>query len=429
MPVKILATADLHLGRKSSAIPQDVAESSVKYTWNRFIDLAIHRQVDIVLLGGDIIDRDNRYFEAIGPLQNGFAKLKNEGIQVYVVAGNHDYDVIHSILANREYENVHFLGEQGTWEKQIFSKNNLEIQFAGWSFPSQHFKHNPLNTFERLELDSHKLTIGLLHTEVDMKETNYAPVTTDELATKPVDAWILGHIHKPTDFDKQNSMIGYPGSPHALNPGENGIHGPLFIQAQGKNNITIERIPLSPVRYETINVAIKAGSDETGVREAVTTAIFEHSNALDIENVSWVVYDVELEGEHSSVKDIDRWILQAREDFESETNTGAKVVLRKVVNNVQPAVDNLEELAKHPSPPGKLAETILAINKGETTPFLDKLVEEWKEKQRKLNNAGVYAPLTFKEGGIPGFDKEMALGYIKKECNKLLSVLIQQKEQ
>ncbi|MFO8236010.1 MAG: DNA repair exonuclease [Bacteroidales bacterium] len=429
MSVKILATADLHLGRKSSALPVDAEESSAKYTWNRFVELAIRQQVDIVLLAGDIVDRDNRYFEAIGPLQNGFTKLKEKGIQIYAVAGNHDYDVFQTIVASREYRNVHLLGARGDWEKKLFSKNNLEVQFVGWSFPKQHFKQNPLHSFDDLQLDSHRLTIGLLHSEVDTLESRYAPVTTGELSAKPVDVWILGHIHKPTDFDKQDPLIGYPGSPHAFNSGEKGVHGPLLIELQGKDDVTIERIPLSPVRYETITVKISNGFDEPDAREALTSKIIDHSNELEMENVSWLIYDIELKGEHSSVNEINEWLIYAKDDFEFQTSTGAKVAVRKIVNNVQPAVENLEELAKHPSPPGKLAETILAINKGESTSFLEQLIEEWSETQKRLNHSGIYAPLKNTEGSVIKSDRKQAIDYIQQECNRLLSTLINQQEQ
>ena len=74
MAIKILATGDLHLGKKSSSVPESAEEGSSKFTWNRIIDLSIRNGIDILALTGDIVDQDNRYFEAIGPLQTGFKK-------------------------------------------------------------------------------------------------------------------------------------------------------------------------------------------------------------------------------------------------------------------------------------------------------------------------------------------------------------------
>ena len=88
MAIKILATGDLHIGKKISSSVYDTGGLSAKDTWKRIVDWSIDNDVDIIALTGDIVDRDNRYFEAFGPLQSGFKKLKEKGIQVYMVAGN-----------------------------------------------------------------------------------------------------------------------------------------------------------------------------------------------------------------------------------------------------------------------------------------------------------------------------------------------------
>jgi DNA repair exonuclease SbcCD nuclease subunit len=78
MPIKILATADLHLGKSSADVSG--LHASTKYTWQKIIDYCIHNQIDVLVLCGDIVDWDNRYFEAIGPLQKGFEDLYKHGI-------------------------------------------------------------------------------------------------------------------------------------------------------------------------------------------------------------------------------------------------------------------------------------------------------------------------------------------------------------
>src|SRR5699024_5329588 len=108
MAMKILVTGDIHLGRRSGAIDSSSLHGSTRYIWEEIVNRAILYSVDVVVLTGDVVDRDNRYFEAIGPLQEGFEKLENAGIQVVAVAGNHDFDVLPELLDARHFSNVHF---------------------------------------------------------------------------------------------------------------------------------------------------------------------------------------------------------------------------------------------------------------------------------------------------------------------------------
>ena len=104
MAITVLATGDIHIGKKSSSIFQDAEESATKYSWFRIVDYAIKHEVDVLALTGDVVDRDNRYFEAIGPLQTGFEKLKSAGIAVYMISGNHDFDVLSQLVDSKKYE-------------------------------------------------------------------------------------------------------------------------------------------------------------------------------------------------------------------------------------------------------------------------------------------------------------------------------------
>lgn len=63
--MKLLAAADLHLGRALGGVPSQWAEQySPRHAWTALIDEAVSRKVDAVLLAGDVVDRQNRFFEA-----------------------------------------------------------------------------------------------------------------------------------------------------------------------------------------------------------------------------------------------------------------------------------------------------------------------------------------------------------------------------
>src|SRR5690606_1937215 len=112
--VRILCAGDLHLGRRSSRVPWDGdgAAGSCAEAWMRLVECAIRERVDLVALSGDLVDHDNRWFEAFGPLERGLKRLADAGIPVYAVAGNHDYDTL-----------PHLRSEEHTSELQ--SRENL----------------------------------------------------------------------------------------------------------------------------------------------------------------------------------------------------------------------------------------------------------------------------------------------------------------
>ena len=427
MALKILATADLHLGKKSSNVPDSAEEGSTKYTWNRIVNWAIKNEIDALLLSGDIVDQDNRYFEAIGPLQSGFDKLKRADIAVYMVAGNHDFDVLPQIIGTNKYENVHLLGFNGEWEVKIFSKNGEKVQFVGWSFPKQFVTEDPLLKFNGIKLDSNYTTIGLLHGDVDNRESKYGPIESNNFMNKQVDIWILGHIHKPQEFRNADPYICYPGSPHALSSKEPGIHDLIMLTLEERDDIKVIHVPLSPVRYENITIDITNADNEAVLRDTVTSALFKEANdnIAELENVAFLVYDVYLEGHHTNIKDIETWTIPIVNDYDHEMETEVKLSVRKVIVNVQPKVDNMEELAKQPSPAGILANNILAIQKGGSTEFLDELLKGWNLKLENINTAGTYQPL---RATVKLFDKpDMGVKkYILHECNRLLAELLAQ---
>ncbi|HSH52965.1 MAG TPA: DNA repair exonuclease [Bacteroidales bacterium] len=430
MALTILATGDIHIGKKSSGIRHTADESASKYTWNKIVDYVIKNKVDVLALTGDIVDQDNRYFEAIGPLQAGFEKLKQSDISVYMIAGNHDFDVLPQLINPDRYDNVHFLGANGTWEVDTFYKNGEQIQFVGWSFPKRYVSEDPLLKFNLPDIDTNITTIGLVHGDVNIPDSKYAPLDFSNFLNTPVHIWILGHIHKPQILRNSPPVVYYPGSPHALSAKEQGVHGPILLTINSKTDIPIEQIPLSPIRYETLSIDITDKNDETEVRNAVTSKLVDDAESKidELENVSFLVYDIILEGHHSKIRELETWVNRIS-DYEQEINTTeTRILVRKIVFDIQPKVDNMKELAKESSPAGILAKSIIALQNGESTKFTDHLLEEWKSVHNSITQAGTYHPLRTTER----FKLEQhqdAKQYILNECKRILTELISQHKQ
>lgn len=430
MALKVLVTGDIHIGKKSSGVPEDAEERSTKFTWNRIVDWAIKNGADILALTGDIVDQNNRYFEAIGPLQSGFEKLKQADIAVYMVAGNHDYNVLPQMIDSEKYDNVHLLGNNEEWEMKTFSKNGEKIQFIGWSFTNQHVSEDPFSKFNLTAIDTNITTMGLVHGDVDNPESKYAPIDSNNFLNKSVDTWVLGHIHKPQILRESEPHVCYPGSPHALSSKEQGVHGPILITIESKDDINIKRIPLSPVRYENITIDITNTNDEGSLRDTVTSGLLNDAltKIEQLQDISFLIYDVILEGQHSNIRDLEAWISPIVDDYDHEIETETRLSVRKVLVNVKPKVENMKELAKESSPAGVLANAIIALSNDETTEFLDEILKKWKLEFESINRAGTYQPLRTAEKIQDEPDRE-SKQYILNECNRLLAELIGQQTQ
>jgi DNA repair protein SbcD/Mre11 len=428
MPLKILVTSDIHLGKSSTGVRGAGPETAVRHTWKKIVDTAISGSVDMVALAGDIVDRDDRYFEAVGQLQAGFDRLKQAGIEVIMIAGNHDFDVTTDIMAEGRFDHVTMLGANGTWEVVTRQKGDLTVQFAGWSFPTQHFMQDPTTAFDRSAINPLHPVIGLLHADVGNSESRYGPVDVASLAALPVNAWIIGHVHKPTLLHR-DPPIFYPGSPHALSAKEQGAHGPVILTVDDTGEIGITPLALSPVRYEAIKIDVTGAESEQQLRAGVTSAITEKSEQLknELEAVSYLVYDVTLTGTHTKIKEVEAWLAPL-----SETDAGeigrTTIQVRKLHFEIRPAVSDLRDLARQPSPAGQLADAIIALEEGRSTPFIDALQQKWMEMVRNTGSALVYQPLrNAKPGAVRKGDQD-AKAYLLNECNRLLGDLLAQQE-
>ncbi|HEX3935444.1 MAG TPA: DNA repair exonuclease [Puia sp.] len=420
--MKILASADLHLGKRSSGMRVFGDDCATRHTWQRIVDYAVRHSVDALVLAGDIIDRDNRYFEGSGALQDGFVQLRDAGVEVFLVSGNHDFDVLPQVLRNHPFDNVHLLGVDGNWQAARFERRGEAIQFIGWSFPSRYVEINPLLQLSALVTDPNVLRLGILHCEVDKLDSRYAPVPIRDLQNAQVDVWVLGHIHKPVAFSG-TKLIRYPGSAQSLSAKETGAHGGLLLTVD-ESRIDVETICFSSCWFEELTVDISTVNSEEGLRLLVEDKLSTTANSklTELVDTSYLVFDVHLTGENSRGKEIRNWTEPLKSGYDVRLATGTRTMVREVTAEIRPAVENLEALAAENSPAGVLAQCILALRNGTSTPLLDGIIRQWESRFQSVNNAGTYQPLqeVWQRQGNPRHPR----AFIERECNRLLGELL-----
>jgi len=190
--VRILCTGDLHIGRRPTRLPAGAGERlSAAQAWHDVVAAALERSVDLVILTGDVVDRENRYFEAFGPLEAELHQLAQAKIPVVAVAGNHDYDVLPR-LAQSFPENFRLIGAGGRWERVSCRFQTGLIHLDGWSFPREQVTSDPLLSYS-FSPPGEGILLGLVHGDLDQAGSPYAPLSSALLQQ----AWGRG---RPTPF-------------------------------------------------------------------------------------------------------------------------------------------------------------------------------------------------------------------------------------
>jgi DNA repair exonuclease SbcCD nuclease subunit len=281
--MKLLCLGDIHLGRQPSRLSSELLEYvsrrelSPAEAWRRAVAEALRQEVDAVLLAGDVVEQNDDFYEAYGDLRQGVERLAGADVQVIAVAGNHDVKVLPR-LAN-ELPALRLLGRNGRWESvTVDASDGSRAQIIGWSFPDVAVQSSPL--VAGLPEREAPTTIGLLHCDRDRPASRYAPVRSAELADAAVDAWLLGHIHKP-DALSAPRPIGYLGSLTGMDPGESGPHGAWLLQINSGGAIGIEHSPLAPLRWEEIEVPVDALADADNLHGLIVEALNRLHRRID----------------------------------------------------------------------------------------------------------------------------------------------------
>jgi exonuclease SbcD len=362
---RILCTGDVHLGRRPARVPVEDDTLSVSHVWERIVEAAVDRSVDAVVLTGDVVDAENKMYEAYGALERGIRRLLEAGIDVVAVAGNHDHDAFPRLVRTIEDERFHLLGAGGRWTSvQLDGGEAGPVRFVGWSFPEAAVTDSPLPTPD--SLDEEEMTVGVLHCEAGREDGRYAPIPRNALARAPVDAWLLGHIHAPTAHREGDQLQLYPGSPQPLDPGEDGTHGPWEVEVTSSGAFRTEQLPLASLRYDTVTVDVSAldASDEadteilTSVRDALADATERWPR------LQHVAYRLRVEGRTRHRQVLREQARDLVEQLHVSVDECA-ATLEEVTMQTRPEYD-LETLAENDDPPGVLAQLLLDLQAGET---------------------------------------------------------------
>lgn len=244
--MKFIHMADVHLGM----MPEGkqglgvMRKQEIEETFQRVLKEAKQKEVDVVLIAGDLYHRPPR-LEELKQLNERFKEIAP--IKVVLIAGNHDF-----ISKDCSYEqfvfadNVIFL--KGEQLQSVFVK---ELNTTFWGF-SYHKKEITEPLYNGIRPQGEGYHILLAHGG----DENHIPIQYEDLKWSGFDYIALGHIHKPQVLVED--FMNYSGALEPLDYTERGEHG-YFLGEISERGQQVQFIRCAKRIYEQIHIQV----DET----------------------------------------------------------------------------------------------------------------------------------------------------------------------
>ena len=363
--VKILHTADIHIGARESFLGAnaDKRRFETLMTFERIMDLAAKEDVGLVAVAGDLFD-SNGIEETF--IKSVFDKISSyPQIKVVFSAGNHDPLNAESPFLNRELpENLYVLGTKD----ECITLEELKLRVYGRSF-----ERNCLKGEEFFTLKTDPEYINLLVQHGDLKSdlnSEYNAITPQFVKNSGMDYIALGHLHKRTEIGRiDNTFFAYCGCPEGQGFDELDDKG-VYIGEIGKGVCSLSFISVSKRKHIEKTVDISDAQNTADIAELVLSSLKSDYGDGFGENL----YKIILSGEISEQTEINLSQITSRLE--------EKLYFVKLRDNTEYKID-YAQLAKEPTLMGVFVKRMLEKEKNAS--------EEEKQILKKALKLGLRA--------------------------------------
>ncbi|WP_188455213.1 metallophosphoesterase family protein [Virgibacillus oceani] len=278
--VSFIHAADLHLDspfKGLARIPEHIFKEVQESTFaalERLVETAIQKQVDFVLLAGDLFDNERQSLKAQIRLRKAFEKLNEYNIAVYLSYGNHDYikGNIHPI----DYPENVFIFHEETIKHYTYKRDGRNLaSIYGFSYETRAILTNKAKEFKIAD-ETIPFHIAMLHGSIasNTKHDVYAPFKLTDLTQQHFDYWALGHIHQ-REIVSENPPVVYPGNTQGRHRKESGEKGCYHVTLEG-NTANLTFIPLQAITFHSLAVNISACDYPHQLERLIERAVHEH---------------------------------------------------------------------------------------------------------------------------------------------------------
>lgn len=317
--VRFIHAADLHLGAPirgvCDASPDWAArlQRAIPEAYERVIDAALAREVDFVVLAGDVFDTLRPSYGDYLRFFEGLERLDAAGIPAYLVTGNHDPFTLWGRGIERLPESARMLGVGGP-EFALFERDGEPLcLIGGRSYYNQTWSSDESISAgitraaaeEALGLRAAQapFSVAVIHTGLD-RDLSKAPAEPETLLASDIDYWACGHLHRFTALPcEDDARIVFPGCAQARDIRETGERGCCLVELGGRDaslmsrrSCHVEFIPTSSIVFQQVEVDVSACQTLADVVRLVQAELFHENGKVHCDEM---VVRVTLAGETS----------------------------------------------------------------------------------------------------------------------------------
>jgi DNA repair exonuclease SbcCD nuclease subunit len=256
---KFIHTADIHLDSPLKGLeahedaPFEEIRGATRRAFDNLIDWAIEEKVNFVLIAGDLYDGDWKDYNTGLFFADRMGRLAKTGIRVFIVSGNHDA-ASQITRAMPLPDNVTLFS---TKKPHSVILDQLGVLIHGQSYSHRAVSKNLAVQYPKN--DTNYFNIGLLHTSLTGRTgyEEYAPCTTDDLASKGYDYWALGHIHK-REIVSKDPWIVFCGNIQGRHIKETGKKGATLVTVEDGRITELREHELDVLRWMICRVNLSS---------------------------------------------------------------------------------------------------------------------------------------------------------------------------
>ena len=295
--VRFIHAADLHLGspiRGLSSLSDEWAtrlQTAIPEAYDRVIEAALTREVDFVILAGDLFDTSASSYCDYLHFFEGLEKLHQAGIPTYMIAGNHDPYTAWARNVSRLPESAHMMGV-GVPTFELYEREGEPLcLIGGRSYYSQAWpldvgvadgitRANAIGALAEAHPNAAEapFSIGIIHTGFEV-DASKAVVSEQFLLAQDIDYWACGHLHnhlvRPIADDPR---VVFPGGIQGRELNESGERGCYLVELEEGISPHLEFVPTASVAFHSLDVDVSECLTLSDIERVVKESLFRESS-------------------------------------------------------------------------------------------------------------------------------------------------------